>query len=604
VLVTGTTMRTAHRRSLCAVLPWLALLLLVACETAEPEPGDGVFEASCDQSVGDFPSAWTEHTFDDFDDGWLHGSGADLLISAQGTIFPYHVLDANVDGHIDLLVTNNELEGETTSSFIYWGGDGAFTADNRQELPTEMAWSWVLSDLNGDGWPDFVSVNEGIDMNAPDVSYVYWGSAEGFSVERRTSFVTVGSHAVSVGDLDRDGWLDLYVTFRHMKYSWIYWGGPEPYSSDNKTIVPTAGGSENALADFNNDGWLDILQAQVGHTGCHPIEEIRNHCCEHYCGYMHSWLYYGGPNGFSEDRRAQLRVDGRAHGLSVADLNADGWLDVVMGNWRWQYVDYMPTTQWERNSYIWWGSEDGFTELDRSELATNGTQANSVADFNQDGILDISFTNSMRKFDIATPSYVYYGTEYGFRADLRTDLPSIAGHANMVADWNDDGFPDLFITNYRCSPVDHGTACDSSLYWGSEQGLDPEDFSPIPTVGGHMGTLRDPGNIYDRTERYEYRSSAWDAGAPIADAALFWTAETPERTALRFQVRSASSEAGLEEATWLGPDGSEATWFECSGALIARAHRGDRWLQYRTEFRRDQPINGPTLQSVTLAVSP
>lgn len=67
---------------------------------------------------------------------------------------------------------------------------------------------------------------------------MYWGSADGYSVDNRTDLATNGGSAVSVADLDQDGWLDLilsvtgtylYVGKPDYPNSYVYWGGPDGF---------------------------------------------------------------------------------------------------------------------------------------------------------------------------------------------------------------------------------------------------------------------------------------------------------------------------------------------------------------------------------------
>jgi hypothetical protein len=67
---------------------------------------------------------------------------------------------------------------------------------------------------------------------------------------------------------------------------------------------------------------------------------------------------------------------------SRADLNQDGYLDLVFSNYcsgtsaPWQY---------EIDSYIYWGGPDGYTTTNRLGLPTLGANGNAVADLDKDG---------------------------------------------------------------------------------------------------------------------------------------------------------------------------------------------------------------------------
>jgi len=90
--------------------------------------------------------------------------------------------------------------------------------------------------------------------------------------------------------------------------------------------------------------------------------------------------------------------------------------------------------------------------------------------------------------------------------------------------------------------------------------------------------------------------------APICTGTLGFTALEPPGTAVRFQLRSAASEAGLATAPFLGPDGSEATWYASSGTPISAAHCGHRWIQYRVRLETADARLAPVLEEFVLEV--
>ena len=80
---------------------------------------------------------------------------------------------------------------------------------------------------------------------------------------------------------------------------------------------------------------------------------------------------------------------------------------------------------------------------------------------------------------------------------------------------------------------------------------------------------------------------------------------TPAAATLVLRVRTASSEAGLSTATWVGSDGTEDTSYATSGAAmtIDPGASGTRWFQYGAFYTSDSAIK-PALQDVTVTYSP
>ena len=58
---------------------------------------------------------------------------------------------------------------------------------------------------------------------------------------------------------------------------------------------------------------------------------------------------------------------------------------------------------------------------------------------------------------------------------------------------------------------------------------------------------------------------------------LSWTAVTPPKTQLKFELRWAASEEALAAAAWSG-------MYEQSGAAITPPAESGQWLQYRASF--------------------
>jgi hypothetical protein len=109
--------------------------------------------------------------------------------------------------------------------------------------------------------------------------------------------------------------------------------------------------------------------------------------------------------------------------------------------------------------------------------------------------------------------------------------------------------------------------------------------------------VRDLGNSYDRGLYEDYVSSAREIPSSEKPASIAWKAETPHRTSVQFQVRTAANQEGLANAAWLGPDGTDG-WFTQTSSPIPPTD--GKWIQYRA--RLTTPNGGPTpyITSVTL----
>ena len=101
----------------------------------------------------------------------------------------------------------------------------------------------------------------------------------------------------------------------------------------------------------------------------------------------------------------------------------------------------------------------------------------------------------------------------------------------------------------------------------------------------------------------ELTSSAYDVGYDLAWdwGNISFTVSEPSTTDIKFQIRSAATEAGLSSATWYGPTGT-GDYYQVSGSAINSVHDGDRWIQYKAYFS-GPAIATPTLSDVSITYS-
>ncbi|MEK7146182.1 MAG: hypothetical protein AAB802_03275, partial [Patescibacteria group bacterium] len=104
----------------------------------------------------------------------------------------------------------------------------------------------------------------------------------------------------------------------------------------------------------------------------------------------------------------------------------------------------------------------------------------------------------------------------------------------------------------------------------------------------------------------DYSSQAFDLGGEdIRYNYLEWEATEPAGSTLSFQIRTASSQALLSSATWIGPDGTAGTFYEDSPTLVTLSptRSGERWFQFKA-FMTSDGIYSPSVESLTLNYTP
>lgn len=187
----------------------------------------------------------------------------------------------------------------------------------------------------------------------------------------------------------------------------------------------TSGGRGLAVFDYNNDGWLDVLIA-CSHGGCN--------------------LYRNNGDGTFTDVSVASGLDRCVNAFipAIGDYNNDGYADVFVT----RLGFYAGETQLFRNNGD--GTFTDVTEAAGLKMWGPGFSACWV-DYDLDGNLDLFITNNMGGlFDRKTPNRLFHNngdgtfTEVTKAAGLATIWPTIGG---AWGDYNDDGFPDLFLSN-------------------------------------------------------------------------------------------------------------------------------------------------------------
>ena len=447
--------------------------------------------------------------------------------------------DLNRDGHADLvLISRSSGSRGSIDSLIYWGNPRHHYSTAAVTAIPGTGGLMAKADLNQDGWIDLVF----------PAGRIFWGDPDGYSSDR-TEELETGGYSVTTADLNRDGYLDLVVgagsADSHTPDSTglIRWGGEGGFHPDRSTRLPlrVRRPMVSSLADFNRDGFLDLVFTDVDA----PNTEI----------------FWGDESGsYDVKRRQHLKVHS-ASTAEIADLNADGWLDLILG----AVYDPERFGRPMRKTTLLWGGSDGFSNRNSLVLESFESEEQAVADLNRDGFLDIVMTNYHGYTTRSLPVLIYWGGPDGsYSESRRATLPGESTLALSVADLNQDGWMDLIVVNH----VERGDhAVGTNIFWGGEKGYSYSRRDWVQSFGPHFSTSHDVGNIYHRRLEEEYFSAPLEFREGMRPGRLEWTARTPHGTAVRYQIRSAVSAEALEQAAWKGPGGSES-YFDKPGSEI------------------------------------
>jgi hypothetical protein len=176
------------------------------------------------------------------------------------------------------------------------------------------------------------------------------------------------------------------------------------------------------------------------------------------------------------------------------------------------------------NTLIYWGGAEGFSASRQTVLPSIGNEDVATADLNDDGWLDLILSSYHAGTTRSHPSYVDWNSPTGFDRERVTMLPTNSASGILVCDFNRDGRKDIL---FACHSFEGNHRNDSFLYWGTPEGFSPKHRTLIPAKGPHFMTVSDVGNIYDRTARYAYISPPFKIGSGSTLKSIEWEAETP-----------------------------------------------------------------------------
>ncbi len=319
------------------------------------------------------------------------------------------LFDYDLDGDLDLFLTGG---GRISAPPVTVGG--------------------VTSALyRNDGDWNFTDVTESIGLNRDDLY----------------------THGTTVGDFDHDGYPDLLITG---------YGGCRLFRNDGgKRFVdapmPSVGGSRwftsAAWGDFDRDGWVDLFA--VCYAEWHLTDDVcvqrqmqgtrRDTCAPtRYAGQQSCLFRNQGDGTFAEVSNAAGILPGmRSLGIVTADLDGDGWLDWFVAN------DV-------QDNQLYWGTDQ--LPLDEGGTVAgvafsesgdrDGSMGTDIVDFDGDGELDLFIANyagqdNMLMRSVGGRSFVNVTRASGLSAPSRRWVK----FASLFADFDLDGWPDLFISN-------------------------------------------------------------------------------------------------------------------------------------------------------------
>ena len=323
---------------------------------------------------------------------------------------------------------------------------------------TRSAWG----DFNGDGFLDLFVSNHGGRRN---VFYRNNGNGTFTKISLGDPVQDDDYHTgATAADYDNDGHLDLLVSAgvgtptarRNMLY---HNNGDGAFSRVSGGSVTNQLGFFNACtwADYDNDGFLDFFVTDSG-----PLDDS---------GGTNLLFHNNGDGTFAKVTSGPLASGvGTGSGALWSDYDSDGFMDLIVINW----VN-------PGQNFLYRNNGDGtFTQILTNPIATDswpsGASGGAWGDYDNDGLPDLFVTDGG-----GVSNHLYHNNGGGDFTNVTSGpmlqpASSAGAHASIWGDYDNDGYLDLFVSG------------NNGLYHNNGDGTFAQILSEPPVNGETPGT--------------------------------------------------------------------------------------------------------------------
>lgn len=274
--------------------------------------------------------------------------------------------DYNNDGFKDVLILRGAWfadNGRMPNSLLKNNGDGTFSDVTFESglfsrYPTQTA-CWA--DFNNDGWLDLFIGNEGSSkINAPCELFLNEkGVFKNITDQAKLSQIQGVVKGVTAGDVNNDGWPDIYVSILGQANQLLLNRGVSQETPNLQfiNIASKVGVQEPVesfptwMWDYDNDGFLDIFVGAYNISAQNPSEKLAYNLLGNEVKAFVPKLFRNNGNGtFSEmSEKMGLTEPIFAMGSNFGDLDNDGFLDFYIGTGSPSFTSLVPNKMYRNN---------------------------------------------------------------------------------------------------------------------------------------------------------------------------------------------------------------------------------------------------------------
>jgi hypothetical protein len=358
----------------------------------------------------------------------------------------------------------SEIATEAGIDFVHFSG-----MTPEKHFPTANGSGVAVFDFDNDGKLDLYFATctllpLGTRQDAPNRLYRNLGGNRFRDVTESSGLGFRGfCHGIVVGDIDNDGDQDVFLCNYGRNVLYLNQGDGRFLDISKAAGIDRPGWSSGgAFLDYDNDGDLDLYVANYG-LWSYP-EDAANFCTQEdflyapgeekvrfYCSpksirtTRHFLYRNNGDRTFTDVTEAAGvgRTDGRGFGVVAADLNGDGRIDLYVAN------DMSPNFLFLNKGD---GTFDDATEVSGAAYDQHGRMLSGMGadaeDIDGDGRPDLFVTNfahqSNTLYSNVGPA-IFQDTTAG--SGMAADSFPWVGWGCALADFDNDGWPDSFVTN-------------------------------------------------------------------------------------------------------------------------------------------------------------